>query len=174
MDELPQSELGETTLGQYVHTPHKALTELFDHCNVGKTSVVVDLGCGDGRACLIAAKRCGSFGIGVDIDKDLIAGFVEKARAQELSSQIVGIVGDACDETLLRGHPAPTHIYLFILQHRLHLIVPTLQRLQQQHPGLIIMSAFNMPPPNAAQEIFTDSTGMFNFGIYLDPLRLPV
>ena len=40
---------------------------------VGKNDLVVDLGCGDGRIPITAAKTYGARGIGVDIDPQRIA-----------------------------------------------------------------------------------------------------
>ncbi len=59
-----------------------------------------------------------------------------------------------------------THVYLFILQHRLHLLIPMLQVLFARCPGLVVMSAFAMPEPNVPDRTFTDSSGMFIFKVY--------
>ena len=152
-DGLPQTELDDTTLGAYVHSPYAAVQEVFEHLQIGPGATVFDLGCGDGRVCLIAADM-GAIGYGVDIDAGLIDKFNTKAATKSVSDRAIGIVGDACNADRLPEMQGiiPTHIYLFILQHRLHLIVPCLQRYFEINPEVVIVSAFDLPFPTEADE----------------------
>jgi SAM-dependent methyltransferase len=52
----------------YVPTHEKVVAEMLKVANVGKNDVLYDLGCGDGRIPITAAKRFGTRGVGVDID----------------------------------------------------------------------------------------------------------
>lgn len=171
MDELPRCELGDTTLGQYVHSPYAAISEAFQHVGINHDSVVVDLGCGDGRACIVAVKQFGAFGIGVDIDEELIhAKFLPKVAELKLpADRIVGVAGDACRPNDLRELDGlrPTHIYLYILPHCLHLLVPALQQLWERNHDVVIISAFALPPPNVPTEVFeAPSCNTLSFKIY--------
>ena len=49
--------------------------------NVQRTDVVYDLGCGDGRIVIAAAREFGARGVGIDIDPDRIREAVANARA---------------------------------------------------------------------------------------------
>jgi len=52
----------------YVPTHEKIVAEMLKVANVGKKDVLYDLGSGDGRIVITAAKRFGTRGVGVDID----------------------------------------------------------------------------------------------------------
>src|SRR5262245_24496479 len=59
-------------LAPYVPTPQDVVDRMLALAGVGKNDVVLDLGCGDGRIPITAAKRFGARGIGVDIDPQRI------------------------------------------------------------------------------------------------------
>ncbi len=52
----------------YVPTPEKVVVEMLKMADVGKDDVLYDLGCGDGRIVITAAKELGCRGVGIDID----------------------------------------------------------------------------------------------------------
>src|SRR5262249_16041281 len=52
----------------YVPTTEEALKAMLKLANVKKTDVVYDLGCGDGRIVIAAAKEFGAHGVGIDIN----------------------------------------------------------------------------------------------------------
>lgn len=52
----------------YVPTHEKIVAEMLKVAKVGKNDVLYDLGSGDGRIPITAAKRFGTRGVGVDID----------------------------------------------------------------------------------------------------------
>ena len=57
----------------YVPTPEAVVEAMLQVANVTKNDYVVDLGCGDGRIPVTAAKTYGARGLGVDIDPVRIA-----------------------------------------------------------------------------------------------------
>jgi predicted RNA methylase len=57
----------------YVATPHDVVDKMLKMVGVKKGDVVYDLGCGDGRIVVSAAKRYGCQGVGFDIDDDRVA-----------------------------------------------------------------------------------------------------
>lgn len=67
----------------FVTTPPAVVEAMLDLAQVGANDMVYDLGCGDGRIVIEAARR-GARGVGVDIDRDLI----EQART---SAQQAGV-----------------------------------------------------------------------------------
>ena len=56
----------------YMPTHEKVVAEMLKVAKVGKDDVLYDLGSGDGRIVITAAKEFGTRGVGVDIDPDLI------------------------------------------------------------------------------------------------------
>ncbi len=57
----------------YVPTPERVVATMLDLAKVGAGDVVYDLGCGDGRIVVEAAKRGAKRAIGVDIDPERVA-----------------------------------------------------------------------------------------------------
>lgn len=56
----------------YVPTPEAVVMEMLKIAHVGKNDVLYDLGCGDGRIIITAAKEFGCRGVGIDIDPQRI------------------------------------------------------------------------------------------------------
>lgn len=73
--------------GVYVPTPHDVVKRMLEMAELHKTDVVYDLGCGDGRIVIAAAKDYGCRALGYDIDAELVAiarGEVNKQRVEQL------------------------------------------------------------------------------------------
>lgn len=64
----------------YVPTTEPAVQEMLKLAGVRKTDVVYDLGCGDGRIVIAAAKQYGARGVGIDINPERISEARENAR----------------------------------------------------------------------------------------------
>jgi SAM-dependent methyltransferase len=56
----------------YMPTHEKVVAEMLKVAKVGKDDILYDLGSGDGRIVIAAAKEFGARGVGIDIDPDLI------------------------------------------------------------------------------------------------------
>jgi SAM-dependent methyltransferase len=56
----------------YVPTKPEVVEEMLRMAQVGKNDILYDLGCGDGRIVITAARLYGTRGVGVDIDPDRI------------------------------------------------------------------------------------------------------
>ena len=65
----------------FVPTPPQVVDRMLDVARVGRGDVLYDLGCGDGRIVIEAAKRFGTRGVGIDIDPQRIAEARANARA---------------------------------------------------------------------------------------------
>ena len=81
----------------YVPTPPGVIAAMFKLANIGPRDFVVDLGSGDGRILIAAAKKYGARGYGVEIDGALVndarreAGrrrFPPRSRARHISSPL--------------------------------------------------------------------------------------
>ena len=64
----------------YVPTTEEAVTAMLKLADVKSTDIVYDLGCGDGRIVIAAAKEYGSHGVGIDINPERIAEAKENAK----------------------------------------------------------------------------------------------
>lgn len=66
---LPQEGEGDVV---YVPTPQHVVETMLDMARVGPADMVIDLGSGDGRVIITAAKKHGARGLGVDLDRYLL------------------------------------------------------------------------------------------------------
>lgn len=57
----------------YVQTPQNVVDAMLEIAKVGPDDYVIDLGSGDGRMVITAAKKHGARGFGVDLDRKLVA-----------------------------------------------------------------------------------------------------
>ncbi len=64
----------------WVPTTEPAVEAMLKLAGVKKTDIVYDLGCGDGRIVITAAKTYGAHGVGIDIDPVRIAAAKENAK----------------------------------------------------------------------------------------------
>ena len=88
----PKNKLGLEV--DFVPTPHEIVDAMLKLANVNPTDVVYDLGCGDGRIVIAAAREFGARGVGIDIDPDRIRDAVENARAAGVADRVRFVQGD--------------------------------------------------------------------------------
>ncbi len=72
----------------FVPTPYVVIEEMLRLANVSAQDFVMDLGSGDGRVLITAAKKFGARGIGVDLDGDLVAESIEAAEAAGVADRV--------------------------------------------------------------------------------------
>jgi len=60
-------------LAPFATTPDDVVDHMLRLARVGKNDVLYDLGCGDGRIVIAAAKKYGARGVGVDFDPQRVA-----------------------------------------------------------------------------------------------------
>ena len=72
----------------YKGTPYPTVNAMLDVARVKKGEMVYDLGSGDGRIVIAAAKRYGARGVGVEIDPKLIALSNENARKAGVADRV--------------------------------------------------------------------------------------
>lgn len=72
----------------FVPSPQVVVDEMLRLANVTKDDFVMDLGSGDGRILITAARKFGARGVGVDLDESLIAQSDDNARAAGVSDRV--------------------------------------------------------------------------------------
>lgn len=75
-------------LAPYVTTPPDVVDRMLALAQVGPKDVVYDLGCGDGRLVITAAKKHGARGVGVDFDLDRVKDSQHNARQAGVESLV--------------------------------------------------------------------------------------
>jgi len=78
----------------YVRTPQQVVDAMLDLAGVGASDFLIDLGSGDGRIVITAAKRYRARGFGVDLDSRLVAESRDKARAAGVADRVAFDVQD--------------------------------------------------------------------------------
>jgi len=78
----------------YVPTPEEIVDIMLKLAKVNAGDTVYDLGCGDGRIVIAAAKTYGARGVGIDIDPERIKEANENARAAGVSERVQFREGD--------------------------------------------------------------------------------
>jgi tRNA G37 N-methylase Trm5 len=82
-------------LAPYVPTPQDVVDRMLTLAGVQKNDFVVDLGCGDGRIPVTAARKYGARGLGVDIDPVRIAEANANAKAAGVEHLVTFKLQDA-------------------------------------------------------------------------------
>ena len=123
----------------YVPTRQEVVNGMLKLANVTKNDVIYDLGCGDGRIVITAAKDYGATGTGVDIDPQRIKEAKENARAAGVSNKVKFVQGDLFEMDFRDA----TVVMLYLLPSVNMKLRPIL--LEQLKPGTRIVShAFDM------------------------------
>jgi SAM-dependent methyltransferase len=84
---VPGSGLPES-LAPFVPTPMLVVQRMLELAGVTGDDVVYDLGCGDGRIVVEAARRYGARGVGVDYDKRRCEEALERARREGVADLV--------------------------------------------------------------------------------------
>lgn len=78
----------------YVASKPEVVEAMLSIAHVDSTDIIYDLGCGDGRIVITAAKKYGASGIGVDIDPNRIQEANESAVKEGVSDKVKFIEQD--------------------------------------------------------------------------------
>jgi SAM-dependent methyltransferase len=142
-------------LAPYVPTPQEVVDRMLRLAEVGKGDVVYDLGCGDGRIPITAAKRFGARGVGVDIDPQRIAEANANAKKEGVTDRVRFLLQDALTTNLSDA----TVVTLYLLSASNLKLRPILTK--QLKPGARIVShAFSMGDWQADKvDTFADTAG---------------
>ena len=143
------------SLAPYVPTPQDVVERMLTLAHVGANDVVVDLGSGDGRLVVTAAKKFGAHGIGIDIDPARIA----EGNANAAKAGVTHLVEFRQQDALEADLSKATVVTLYLLSSSNVKLRPRL--LSQLKPGARIVShQFGMGDwqPDKV-DAFTDANG---------------
>jgi len=142
----------------YVPTTTEVVDRMLDVARVSALDVVYDLGCGDGRIVIAAAKKYGTRGIGVDLDPARIREARANAKKAGVENLVTFRVGDLFKTDLSEA----TVVTLYLLPELNRRLKPKL--FAELKPGARVVSHdFDMGrewPPDQYIKLGTD-------GIYL-------
>lgn len=142
-------------LAPYVPTPQEIVDAMLVLANVQKSDFVVDLGCGDGRIPVTAAKKYGARALGVDIDPVRIA----EAKANAKAAGVEHLVEFRLEDALKTDVTQATVVATYLLSASNLRLRPILTK--QLKPGSrIITHNFSMGDWTPEKsETLTDATG---------------
>jgi hypothetical protein len=95
----------------YVQTPTNVVDAMLEIAGVGPQDYVIDLGSGDGRIVIAAAKRYQAHGLGIDLDNWLIA----ESRVNAAREGVSGMVEFLHQDLFLADFRAATVLTMYLL-----------------------------------------------------------
>jgi SAM-dependent methyltransferase len=125
----------------YVPTPQAVVDAMLQLADVKASDVVYDLGSGDGRIVITAAKKYGAHGVGIEIDPELVKTATNNAVAAGVADRVRFVNGNLFTADI---HEANV-VTLYLLQSINERLRPKLVR--ELKPGTRVVShVFNMGP----------------------------
>ena len=139
----------------FVPTPQSVVDRMLEMASVKKSDLLYDLGCGDGRLVVTAAKRYGARGIGVDIDPQRVTEARVNAERAGVSDRTTFTVGDLFETDLSDA----TVVTLYLLNSINRKLRPQLWR-QLKVGTRVVSHAFDMGDewPPEKTEVVSGST----------------
>jgi hypothetical protein len=121
-------------LAPYVPTPEDVVDKMLSMAQIDKDDILYDLGCGDGRIVITAAKKYGIRGVGVDIDPKRIS----ESNANALYAGVENLVKFKLQDVLKVDFSEATVLMVYLLPESLKLLRPMFDTLLT--PGTIVVS----------------------------------
>jgi len=118
----------------YEPTPQLIVEDLLKMAEVNRTDIIYDLGCGDGRFVITAAKKYGARGVGIDIDPERIKESNQNARVEGVMDKVKFIEADLFETDIREA----TVVALYLLPEMNMQLRPKL--LKDLKPGSRVVS----------------------------------
>ena len=149
---LSAAQVPQRTLDvPFVPTPEEVVEAMLNLGDVGEDDVLYDLGCGDGRIVITAAKKFGCRGVGIDIDPDRIKESRENAVKEGVEDKVEFLLMDLFEADLSDA----SVVTLYLLSGVNLRLRPKL--LRELNPGTRVVSHdFDMGNWKADKETFIE------------------
>lgn len=121
-------------LAPWVPTPQPVVDWMLELVGVTAKDIVYDIGCGDGRIVITAARKYGARGVGIDIDPHMIEESNRNAEAAGVTQLVRFLVEDATKADFSEA----TVVTLYLLPESNKILRPILE--SQLRPGARIVS----------------------------------
>jgi ribosomal protein L11 methylase PrmA len=132
----------------YVPTPEEVVEAMLQVAKVTKNDIVYDLGTGDGRIPVTAAKKYGARGVGIDIDPQRIKEANENVQKNGVGDRVRILHADLFEANISEA----TVVTLYLLPSLNLKLMPKLMK--ELKPGTRIVShAFDMGDWKPEQEL---------------------
>ena len=120
--------------GPYVPSPQSVVADMLRYADVGANDYLIDLGSGDGRIVLTAAKVFGARGFGVEIKDELVKKSNEAAKLEGLADRVKFMKQDLFKTDMSQA----TVITMYLLPDTVNLLKDKF--LSELRPGTRIVS----------------------------------
>jgi len=121
-------------LAPYVPTPLSVVDKMLEMADLDEDDVLYDIGCGDGRIVINAAKKYRAQGVGIDINPWRIRESKENAKAAGVENLVKFIHKDALKVDISKA----TVVTLYLLPESNELLRPILE--YRLNPGVLVVS----------------------------------
>jgi SAM-dependent methyltransferase len=152
----------------FVPTPQEVVDKMLELVKVRKEDLVYDLGCGDGRIVVTAAKRYGCHGVGYDIDPRRVVESMENVRKEDVQHLVRIEQKDVFTLDLSQA----SVITLYLLSSLNVKLIPQLEKLK---PGTRIVSHdFDMQgivTPDTTVTVDSDGYSQHTVYMWTAPLK---
>jgi len=136
---------------KYVPSPDSVVDAMLVLAHVTATDVVYDLGSGDGRIPIAAAKKYGAHGVGIEIDPILVRRANENLARAGVADRVRFVNQDLFEANISEA----TVVAVYLLPRMLTRLIPKLKR--ELRPGArIVSNQFDMGdewPPEQSQDV---------------------
>jgi SAM-dependent methyltransferase len=145
----------------YIPTPQHVVDAMLELAQIKADDVVYDLGSGDGRIVITAAKKYGAKGVGIEIDPALVQRARQNAEDAGVADRVRFVSENLFDADLSDA----TVVTLYLLQSLNERLRPKLVR--ELKPGARVVShVFNMGPEWPPEKTVTvDGSRIFLWSI---------
>ena len=151
----------------FVPTPQEVVEKMLELAEVKKDDLIYDLGCGDGRIVVTAAKKYKCRGVGYDIDPERVIESMENVR----KNRVQGLVRIEQKDIFTLDLSEASVITLYLLESLNVKLIPQLEKLK---PGTHIVSHdFSMQgivTPDKTVTITTDNHQQHTIYLWTAPL----
>jgi len=97
---LPAQQFGSEDLAPYLPSPQLVVERMLEAAQIKPGETVYDLGSGDGRVVITAARMFKAYAVGIEISEVLCKSTLKRVDAMGLSSQVKIIQGNALKQDL--------------------------------------------------------------------------
>ncbi len=111
-------------LGPYISTPLETVRAILRFAGVTPNDIVYDIGCGDGRIVVTAAREFGARGVGIDIDPVALA----DARRNVEENGVQDLVSIRQEDAMTADISEATVVTIYLLPEGLEKLRPNLEK----------------------------------------------
>jgi tRNA G37 N-methylase Trm5 len=151
----------------FVPTPQEVVDRMLELADVKKGDVVYDLGCGDGRIVVTAAKKYGCKAFGFDIDPDRVKESLENVKKNKMEELVTIKKQDIFTLDLSKANV----VTLYLLPSLNVKLIPQLEKMKDG--SRIVSNSFDMKgvKPKTVEKVKLKDGGERTVYLWVTPLQ---